>query len=155
MCSSTHARDCTFPPALVAAHCHLIRTGSVITCAGGLGTLEELSEFLCQQQLKIHNKPIALLNTRGFFDALLQQLQHMVAEGFLPASHIHSLIVERDVGVLLDKVSPLPSRLRCSCCTPLVALHNVLKCVLCSASTAPSSHDVMSKSGNSIQSEMP
>jgi predicted Rossmann-fold nucleotide-binding protein len=67
---------------------------------------------LCQRQLKIHNKPIALLNTRGFFDALLQQLQHMVQEGFLPASHIQSLIVEHDVAVLLDKVSPWPSHLR-------------------------------------------
>lgn len=85
--------------------------GSVITCAGGLGTLEELSEFLCQRQLGLHHKPIALLNTRGFFDPLLEQFEHMTREGFLPAAHVHALIVDADVTTLLDKVLPLPDAL--------------------------------------------
>ncbi len=80
---------------------------SVISCPGGLGTFEELSEFLCQRQLGLHQKPIALLNTRGFFNPLLQQFKHMTAEGFLPAAHL-SLIVEDDVDTLLDKVPPSP-----------------------------------------------
>ncbi len=89
----------------------LTPSSSVIVCAGGLGTFEELSEFLCQRQLGLHHKPIALLNTRGFFDALLQQFKHMVAEGFLPAAHVECLIVENDVTVLLDKVLPPPRAL--------------------------------------------
>jgi len=88
-----------------AHHC-LILAPSVVTCPGGLGTFEELSEFLCQRQLGLHQKPIALLNTRGFFDPLLKQFAHMIAEGFLPAAHIQSLIVEDDVTTLLDKVPP-------------------------------------------------
>lgn len=59
---------------------------------------------MCQRQLGLHRKPIALLNTRGFYDALLQQFAHMIAEGFLPAAHIESLIVDDDVTSLLDKV---------------------------------------------------
>jgi len=90
-----------------AHHC-LILAPSVVTCPGGLGTFEELSEFLCQRQLGLHQKPIALLNTRGFFDPLLKQFAHMIAEGFLPAAHIQSLIVEDDVTTLLDKVPPPP-----------------------------------------------
>ena len=86
-------------------HC-LTSARSVVTCPGGLGTFEELSEFLCQRQLGLHQKPIALLNTRGFFDPLLKQFSHMIAEGFLPAAHIQSLIVEHDVTTLLDKVPP-------------------------------------------------
>ncbi len=61
---------------------------------------------MCQRQLGLHRKPIALLNTRGFYDALLQQFAHMIAEGFLPAAHIESLIVDDDVTSLLDKVIP-------------------------------------------------
>ena len=59
---------------------------------------------MCQRQLGLHRKPIALLNTRGFYDALLRQFAHMTAEGFLPAAHIESLIVDDDVTSLLDKV---------------------------------------------------
>jgi uncharacterized protein (TIGR00730 family) len=91
-------------------HFHLSSIGSVITCPGGLGTFEELSEFLCQRQLGVHRKPIALLNTRGFFDPLLQQFAHCTHEGFLPAAHTQSLIVEDDVTTLLDKVLPPTSR---------------------------------------------
>jgi predicted Rossmann-fold nucleotide-binding protein len=72
--------------------------------------LEELSEFLCQRQLGLHHKPIALLNTRGFFDPLLEQFEHMTREGFLPAAHVHALIVDADVTTLLDKVLPSARR---------------------------------------------
>ena len=92
----------------------LILAPSVVTCPGGLGTFEELSEFLCQRQLGLHQKPIALLNTRGFFDPLLKQFAHMIAEGFLPAAHIQSLIVEDDVTTLLDKVPPRQASLATS-----------------------------------------
>ncbi len=87
-------------------HCVFVtvRTRSIITCPGGIGTFEELSEFMCQRQLGLHRKPIALLNTRGFYDALLQQFAHMIAEGFLTAVQIESLIVDDDVASLLDKV---------------------------------------------------
>src|SRR5438270_7658744 len=38
---------------------------------GGYGTLEELFEVVTWKQLRLHAKPIGLLNAAGFFDPLL------------------------------------------------------------------------------------
>ena len=54
---------------------------------GGFGTLEELAEVTTWAQLGLHSKPIGLLDVDGFFDLLLQYLDHMVVEGFVPATH--------------------------------------------------------------------
>src|SRR5437660_1798871 len=45
---------------------------------GGFGTGDEFFEILTWRQLKIHHKPIGILNTAGYFDAMLSWLDHMV-----------------------------------------------------------------------------
>jgi hypothetical protein len=54
-----------------------------IALPGGVGTLEELFEVFTWAQLGIHHKPCGLLNTDGYYDALIRFLEEMVAEGFL------------------------------------------------------------------------
>lgn len=49
----------------------------------GIGTLEEFFEILTLKQLGRHQKPIAVLNIRGYFDALEELLEGAVGEGFL------------------------------------------------------------------------
>lgn len=53
---------------------------------GGIGTLDEVMEVLTWNQLGMIDKPIVLVNHRGFFDPLLALLDHLVAEGFLAPS---------------------------------------------------------------------
>jgi uncharacterized protein (TIGR00730 family) len=72
-----------------------------IALPGGMGTLEELFEVLCWAQLKIHAKPIGLLNTAGFFNPLLQMLDQMVDRGFLNSNNRSLLICEEDPEVLI------------------------------------------------------
>lgn len=55
----------------------------VITLPGGFGTLEEFFEVLTWLQLGLHNNPIGLLNTDGFYDPLLLQMDLMVEGKFL------------------------------------------------------------------------
>src|SRR5690606_28410621 len=50
---------------------------------GGFGTLEELFEMITWGQLGLHQKPIGLLNSSGFFDGLLAFMDTMVHKGFL------------------------------------------------------------------------
>jgi uncharacterized protein (TIGR00730 family) len=50
---------------------------------GGFGTLDELFEILTWNQLTIHNKPIFILNSGGFYDLLLQHIRLMKEEQFL------------------------------------------------------------------------
>lgn len=54
---------------------------------GGIGTFEEFFEILTLRQLGRHQKPIAVLNTRGYYDALQQLLRQAVDQGFLQAAH--------------------------------------------------------------------
>lgn len=61
---------------------------------GGLGTLDELAEILTWKQLGLINQPIGLLNTRGFFDKLIAQMETMVGEGFLRAENYKDLIIK-------------------------------------------------------------
>ena len=55
----------------------------VIALPGGYGTLDELFEILAWRQLKLYDGPIAIVNTNGYYDLLLKQLDRMEADGFL------------------------------------------------------------------------
>ncbi len=62
------------------------RSDAFIALPGGFGTLEELFEVLAWQTLKLHTKPIVVINTCGFYDKLLDFLDHCVAEGMLKSA---------------------------------------------------------------------
>lgn len=57
-----------------------------IVMPGGIGTLEEFFEVLTLRQLGRHDKPIALLNTCGYFDALQKMLEKTARERFMGES---------------------------------------------------------------------
>ncbi len=61
------------------------RSDAFIALPGGFGTLEELFEVLAWQTLKIHAKPVLLLNSNGFYDKLLEFLDDCVKQGMLKA----------------------------------------------------------------------
>ncbi len=73
-----------------------------VALPGGFGTLDELAEILTWAQLGIHTKPVAVLNTLGYFDSLIAFMNHAVAEGFLREENRSALIVESDPVALLD-----------------------------------------------------
>ena len=52
---------------------------------GGIGTYEEFFEMLTLKQLGRHNKPMVMLNTRGYYDPMAAMLQNTVDEGFMSA----------------------------------------------------------------------
>ncbi len=78
------------------------RADGVIALPGGFGTLDELFEMLTWKQLDLHQMPISILNTNGYYDHLLAQMEHMVGEGFLKLPNLEALQVEQDPDVLID-----------------------------------------------------
>jgi len=75
-----------------------------IIMSGGIGTLEELFEVFTWRQLELHQKPIGILNTEGYYDSLLEFLKNSVEQGFLQASALDYLLVETDATVLFNKM---------------------------------------------------
>lgn len=76
-----------------------------VALPGGIGTLEELFEVWTWGQLGIHAKPVALLDTAGYYAPLVAFLDHAVEERFLRPGHRSALLVEREAGTLLDRVA--------------------------------------------------
>lgn len=56
-----------------------------IVLPGGIGTYEEFFEMLTLKQLGRHGKPMAMLNTNGYYDPMSVMLQNTVDEGFMSA----------------------------------------------------------------------
>ncbi|MCC6321668.1 MAG: TIGR00730 family Rossman fold protein [Phycisphaerales bacterium] len=76
-----------------------------IALPGGVGTLDELFEIMAWSQLAIHDHPIGVLNTCGFFDGLLAFLEQASEDGFLRTDPREMLVVGSDPGDLLDRMA--------------------------------------------------
>ena len=78
-----------------------------IALPGGYGTMEELCEMLTWSQLHIHDKPVGLVNFRGYYDALLTLFDSMVREGFVDARTRELLLDAPATQELLPKMGLL------------------------------------------------
>jgi hypothetical protein len=76
-----------------------------VALPGGYGTFEEFFEVITWAQLGFHAKPTALLNVLGYYDGLLQFLDHAVASRFLKRENRELFFVETRVAGLLDRLA--------------------------------------------------
>jgi len=74
-----------------------------VALPGGFGTLEEIFEAITWGQLHLHDCPCGLLNVSGYFDALIDFLQHTVGCGFVRQQQREALIVADTPQELLDR----------------------------------------------------
>jgi len=75
-----------------------------VTLPGGAGSLDELFEVLTWRQLGLHEKPVFLLNTNGYWRPLLKLIEDMVAQGFAEQSFLKSLHVVDSVEDLMNEL---------------------------------------------------
>ncbi|UII75584.1 TIGR00730 family Rossman fold protein [Flagellimonas sp. HMM57] len=75
-----------------------------IALPGGFGTMEELFEIITWGQLGLHQKPIGILNVKGFYDAMLRFLDGMVTNGFLKQENRDMLLIGDTPEKLLSKM---------------------------------------------------
>lgn len=54
-----------------------------IMLPGGIGTFEEFFEILTLKQLGRHSKPVAILNTSGYYGPMISMLEHTARHRFM------------------------------------------------------------------------
>lgn len=77
---------------------------AVIALPGGWGTYDELAEAVTWAQLGLHEKPIGVLNLNGFYNPLIAQMDHAIAEGFVRPAHRDLLIIDENLSNLLKRI---------------------------------------------------
>lgn len=82
-----------------------------IALPGGFGTLEEFFEILTWAQLGLHQKPIGILNSNGYFDDLINMMRNMVRKGLLKKENLDIVLISETVEDLYEKMlyfKPMP-----------------------------------------------
>lgn len=78
---------------------------------GGYGTFEELFEVITWAQLGFHRKPIGILNIEGYYDPLINLINHTLEEGFIRPENRELVIDGTDIEPLIDliltRITPL------------------------------------------------
>lgn len=75
-----------------------------IALPGGFGTLDEMSEVITWNQLKLMRKPVGFLNINKYYDHLIAFLDHAVKEGLIRREHRDSIIVDDRPEKILDRL---------------------------------------------------
>ena len=83
------------------------QSNAFLALPGGFGTMEEILEVITWQQLGIHDKPIMLFNTGGYWDSLTAMFHEASEAGFIRSRHL-SLV---DVAENLDDIADFFDRL--------------------------------------------
>lgn len=90
-------------------HIMLTDSDAAIALPGGSGTLEELMEAISLKRLGIYLNPIVLVNTRGFYDPLLQFLDRAIDERFMDRRHAEMWQVSEGPEQVLQAIHSSPS----------------------------------------------
>ncbi len=72
----------------------------IVVLPGGAGSLDEFFEVLTWRQLGLHQRPIVLLDTAGYWQPLLALLDHVIAQGFAEAAMRDYITLAPDVPAL-------------------------------------------------------
>lgn len=77
-------------------------TDAFVALPGGIGTLDELFEAWSWNALGYHAKPFGLLNVGGFWDNLVELMDHVMESGFMSPARRAQLLVASEIGEAID-----------------------------------------------------
>jgi hypothetical protein len=87
------------------------RSDGFVTLSGGLGTLDETFEVITWRLLGIHDKPIVIVNSDGYWSHFIELVEKVIREGFAHASSRDLFAVVESVDEVLPAIASMaPSR---------------------------------------------
>ncbi|CAB4018587.1 probable cytokinin riboside 5 -monophosphate phosphoribohydrolase LOG4 [Paramuricea clavata] len=78
------------------------KADAFIALPGGIGTLEEIVEMICWARLKLHTKPVGILNTLNYYGGILEWYQNALKVGFLNPCDANLFEVSDNCEQLID-----------------------------------------------------
>jgi uncharacterized protein (TIGR00730 family) len=63
-----------------------MNSDAIVVLPGGAGSLDEFFEVVTWAQIGLHRKPIFLVNIAGYWQPLLDMMDHIIGHGFADAS---------------------------------------------------------------------
>jgi len=75
-----------------------------VTLPGGVGTLEEIVEIMTWAQLGRHAKPMVFANIDGFWNPMLDLIEHMKAQGFIHSQNQMKPLVVEDPTKIVEAI---------------------------------------------------
>jgi uncharacterized protein (TIGR00730 family) len=79
-----------------------------VVLPGGLGTLDETIEIVTWKQLRLHDKPVLILDIDGYWSPLLGLIDQAIAEGFAAPAARRLFHVITSVDAVLPTLASLP-----------------------------------------------
>jgi len=87
-----------------------MNSDAFVVLPGGAGSLDELFEVLTWRQLGLHEKPIYIVNTEGYWTPLKQLMNNITGRGFADESLLEFVTwVEDADGALEGLAKALPA----------------------------------------------
>lgn len=85
------------------------RADAFAVLPGGVGTLDEAFEIITWRQLGLHGKPVVIVNDGGYWQTLIDLIEHTVASGFTgPGIRDLFAVVDR-VEDVLPAIAAMPA----------------------------------------------
>lgn len=80
-----------------------------ITLPGGIGSMDETFEIITWKQLRLHDKPIIVVNERGYWTPFLNVVDHIIANDFASPSIRELFTVVDDIEAVLPALAAAPA----------------------------------------------
>ena len=71
---------------------------------GGSGTFDEFFEIYTHRQLAVHQKPIVIFNTNGYYNPLIDMLNNAIDKAFMPATNMDLLFISDDPQKIINHI---------------------------------------------------
>ncbi|OMH38739.1 TIGR00730 family Rossman fold protein [Motiliproteus sp. MSK22-1] len=81
------------------------RADGFVALPGGIGTLEEIFEMISWAQLGVHFKPCAFFNVNGYYDKLIEFLDHSVIQGLMRKKIRDMILIGDEPEALLNAMN--------------------------------------------------
>ena len=80
------------------------RADAFVVCADGIGMFEEFFELLTLKQLQVHGKPIIVYNFNGYYDPMLEMMDHAIGNGFMISELNKLYTIAHSIGEVFEQL---------------------------------------------------